>query len=209
MTEMTQEHVDNSSFQSPSIEYAGFWVRVIATMIDGLIMMIPAIIFGWIIPVFGGFLVALLYKPFFESSRLQATPGKALLGLCIVNGSDDRITFKQAFIRYIASFISSAVLGIGYIMAAFTERKQTLHDMIANTYVIKKHQYNINYFDAWMDEVSEIFGMTKQVRTVNMQAPSAHESTSKRLQELADLYKQGLINEEEYLNKKAEILKNI
>lgn len=194
-------------------EYAGFWIRFAATLIDGLILAIPSFILAWIIPVFGGFLASIIYKPFFESSRLQGTPGKALLGLVIERTSGERISFKDAMVRYAMSFISSCILAIGYIMAAFTGKKQTLHDLVADTVVVKKAVPEMNYFDAWLDEVSEVFGITRRVTTVpppdgvRTSSTSSQSKIADKLKELNDLYKQGLITEEEFLNKKADILK--
>ena len=73
-----------------------------------------------------------------ESSVNQGTIGKMALNLKVTDLNGERISFGRATGRFFAKYISSITLLIGYIMAAFTERKQALHDMIAGTYVIKK-----------------------------------------------------------------------
>ncbi len=91
--------------------------------------------------------IALLYSllklsvliPYFtllESSRLQATFGKLLLGIKVVDLSGKRISFARATGRFFAKILSGQILLIGYLLAAFTERKQTLHDLLAGTLVV-------------------------------------------------------------------------
>lgn len=77
-----------------------------------------------------------LYYALMESSSKQATLGKMALGLKVTDMSGNRISFARATGRYFGKFISGIILNIGYIMAAFTERKQALHDMMANCLVI-------------------------------------------------------------------------
>ncbi len=147
--------------------YAGFWLRFVAVLIDGLIMsavFFPvAIIIGImggvasvalegggqgageeIINVFSSFLNLLfiaaewLYYAFMESSSKQATLGKMVLGLKVTDLNGNRISFARATGRFFGRWLSSLILGIGYLMIAFTEKKQGLHDMVAGTLVVKK-----------------------------------------------------------------------
>lgn len=84
-----------------------------------------------------GVILDWLYSAFFECSRRQATLGKIVLGLIVTDFHGNRISFGQASKRYFSKFISS-ILVIGYLMAAFTQNKQALHDLIAHTLVIQK-----------------------------------------------------------------------
>lgn len=79
-----------------------------------------------------------LYFVLMESSSKQATLGKMALGLIVVDQNGLRLSFGKAALRYVGKIVSGIILAIGYIMAAFTPRKQALHDMIAGTFVIKK-----------------------------------------------------------------------
>ena len=72
-----------------------------------------------------------------ESSSWQATVGKKLLNLKVTDMNGDRLTFGRATGRYFGKILSSLICLIGFIMAAFTEKKQALHDMMANTLVVK------------------------------------------------------------------------
>lgn len=136
--------------------YSGFWKRFVALIIDTLIMIIPAIILGSVTKYMGGIIIGLLYKPVFEASPLMATPGKAMMGLVVVSEKGDRLTIKQAYIRYFCSILSGMVMCIGYLMNLFTAKKQTLHDMIAETVVINQQAADLNYFQVWLAEVKEI-----------------------------------------------------
>ena len=81
--------------------------------------------------------VAWLYHSIMESSSMQATLGKRLLGIRVVDMQGERISFLRATGRFFGKFLSSLILAIGYLMAAFTERRQALHDMLAGTLVWK------------------------------------------------------------------------
>jgi uncharacterized RDD family membrane protein YckC len=154
------------------VEYAGFWWRFLASVIDSLIISFA----GWIIilpimAMFGlslyslqqagyntddstflfgpflGFIIMAgivstlaqwLYFALMESSRTKGTLGKMALKIKVTNYDGQRISFGQATGRYFAKIISSLILLIGYIMAGFTLKKQALHDIMANCYVIKE-----------------------------------------------------------------------
>ena len=157
---------------SAPVRYAGFWVRFIAHLIDGIVLGIPFFLLVIVLLfLFGGlqflarrgsfgppdpafmasfllgffstfvlFVVAQwLYFAGMESSPRQATFGKAAMSLCVTDLTGQSLTFGHATGRYFAKIISGLIpLGIGYIMAGFTEKKQALHDMIAGTLVLRK-----------------------------------------------------------------------
>jgi uncharacterized RDD family membrane protein YckC len=79
-----------------------------------------------------------LYFALMESSAKQATLGKMALGIIVTDANGNRLSFGRATGRYFAKIISGAIFCIGYLMAAFTEKKQGLHDMIAGTLVVNK-----------------------------------------------------------------------
>lgn len=138
------------------IVYAGFWKRAAAAIVDGILV--------WIIGSLGGealgtllgdlagggklavammvLLVTLTlqvcYYAFFHASFNAATPGKMLIGIKVVRSDGETISFLRAVARYFATIPSGILLGIGYLMAGFTARKQALHDMICDTVVVDK-----------------------------------------------------------------------
>ncbi len=142
------------------VGYGGFWIRVVAAIIDTIILRvvvapvgmifgglglaggmmsgIPHIGFGllgrgvtFILLIFGSW----LYEAFMESSSYQATLGKMIFGMKVTDLNGNRISFERATGRHFAKWLSAMILGIGYIMVGFTERKQGLHDLLAGTLV--------------------------------------------------------------------------
>ena len=81
--------------------------------------------------------VHLIYWPVFESSILQATPGKRLLGLRVTDLEGERISFVRALLRNVAKALSLLPLGFGFLMIGITLHNQCLHDKIAKTLVLK------------------------------------------------------------------------
>jgi len=80
-----------------------------------------------------------LYSAYLESGEKQDTWGKQALSIYVTDLSGNRVSFGRASGRFFAKIISGLIpLGIGYIMAGFTERKQALHDMIASCLVLRK-----------------------------------------------------------------------
>jgi uncharacterized RDD family membrane protein YckC len=121
--------------------YAGFWARFVAILIDTVIIaigtgLVSAITLG------AGVIVSLcgpwLYEAFMMSSEWQATVGKRAMSIVVTGLDGGRITFARATGRHFAKYISAFLLGIGFIMAAFTAKKQALHDMIAETLVVNR-----------------------------------------------------------------------
>jgi uncharacterized RDD family membrane protein YckC len=81
-------------------------------------------------------IISWLYFACFESSNLQGTPGKRLMGIMVTDMDGERLSFGSATGRYLGKIISGLILGIGFIVALFTPKKQALHDLIAGTVVI-------------------------------------------------------------------------
>ena len=127
-----------------SVVYAGFWRRLGAWFVDFLILFIPAVLIsriGGSDSLLGSVLVLLgewVYFAYQESSEAQATFGKRALGIIVTDEAGGRISFGRATGRYFAKIISGVILLIGFIMIAFTSKKQGLHDMIAGTLVVTK-----------------------------------------------------------------------
>jgi len=156
------------------VNYAGFWLRVGAYLIDWLILgVLMAVLFVPMFFLMGGIalfeglrerndvpvnlahlaalltllvsfaavalLIKWLYYAYLESGEKQATWGKQALGLYVTDLSGQRISFGRASGRFFAMMVTGMIpLGIGFIMAGFTERRQALHDMIASALVLKR-----------------------------------------------------------------------
>ena len=98
---------------------------------------IAMIIFAVIIISVLSIVIQWLYYAFQESSTKQATLGKSLINLKVVDLYGNRISFGRATGRFFGKILSGLIFNVGYIMAAFTERKQALHDILANCLVIE------------------------------------------------------------------------
>lgn len=85
-----------------------------------------------------GLLINWLYYALMERSKLQGTLGKMALGIIVVDENGERITFDRATKRYFAKYLSGLIFFIGFVMAAFTQRKQALHDIMAGCLVVEK-----------------------------------------------------------------------
>ncbi len=86
-------------------------------------------------------IATILYKPIMEASEYQGTVGKYALGMKVVDQNGKRITMTSSFLRTILYIIGAQgfLLCLGVIMIGFTEYKQGLHDILANTYVVTNH----------------------------------------------------------------------
>jgi uncharacterized RDD family membrane protein YckC len=129
------------------LEYAGFWSRVAALIVDNAILTILGIALLIAAASVGAeavaianlalFLIALLYWPLMECSERQATFGKQLLGIQVTDANGARLTFVRSLLRNLAKIISSLPFGLGFLLAAFTARKQALHDLITKCLVVR------------------------------------------------------------------------
>ena len=125
------------------MKYAGFWVRFVALVIDCIIIVpfnnyiLSYMGEGSILRILVPNLIWWIYTAGLTSSILQATLGKKILGLKVVDLNVNRISFAPATGRFFASILSGLILGIGYLMVAFNPKKQGLHDQIAGTFVVK------------------------------------------------------------------------
>ena len=152
-----------------TIVYAGFLRRWAALILDNLILgfgfYAVLIIVFMLIGLVGGFttdtdeppvwvgavcLVLVLlyyvaaagYYALQESGPHQATLGKRALGIKVTDLAGQRLSFSQALGRWAAAAISYLSFYIGFLMAAFTERKQALHDLIAGSLVVDRWAYS-------------------------------------------------------------------
>lgn len=101
---------------------------------------------GWFLAAYVGvmllyYVAAGLYFSLMESSRHQATLGKMALGIKVVNADGGRLSFAHALGRWFTALLSYVTLYIGFLLAAFTGKKQALHDLVAGTFVVDRWAY--------------------------------------------------------------------
>ncbi|HEV2249085.1 MAG TPA: RDD family protein [Candidatus Limnocylindria bacterium] len=126
-------------------EKVGFWIRVVAFVIDGIILGILSSILSSIL--FGGdqiranglnTLLGLAYSMYFWSSYGHGqTVGDRIMKIRVIKTDGSELSLTEAFIRYVGLVLSFLVVFIGVIWVAFDANKQGWHDKIANTYVVK------------------------------------------------------------------------
>ena len=144
---MAEEHMKTQVLAAAPSDYGGFWIRFLAYVVDALILFAGCVVVG-VAAAFAGDAFELLatlvflfgpivYFVAMQASARQATCGKALLGLKVADNGGNRISFLRSLGRELAKLISAFPLMVGFLLAAFTKRKQALHDMVASTVVVR------------------------------------------------------------------------
>lgn len=159
------EEAVTAEMAEPRLRYGGFWIRLVAKIIDVLALAVLCNIAGAL--VFGGMAqelqtmdpqdpeavgqafrvlglmllvnsaISLGYSWFFLA-KFAATPGKLALGLRVVRADGSALSHGRIVGRFFGEQISSLLLGIGYLIAAFDDEKRTLHDYLCDTRVVKR-----------------------------------------------------------------------
>ena len=130
--------------------YAGFWIRVGAKIIDGIVLSVVGFALGFlgsfvasnamarsVIQNIFSLVISIGYTTYFLGAY-SATPGKMACGLKVVRPDGEKISYARACGRFFAELVSSLILGIGYLMVIFDAEKRALHDRICDTRVVKK-----------------------------------------------------------------------
>ncbi|HLL76805.1 MAG TPA: RDD family protein [Pyrinomonadaceae bacterium] len=147
--------------QYQTAQYATFWHRLGAYLIDYVLITLVTCPLGMMMGVMGavaeqsgeaaqaasvgvsilvygvGIVAGWLYHALTESSSWQGTVGKRVLGIRVTDLDGNRISFGRATGRYFGKILSGMICAVGFIMVLFTERKQGLHDMMAGTLVLQ------------------------------------------------------------------------
>ena len=198
--------------------FAGFWVRFAAYIIDYVVTWIVGFAigfaYGFQVTTSGGSLteddflitmvisysIIILYHTFFISSEYQGTPGKILLGIKVVDYDGQRVSVAKAFGRTLSYIPSAILLGIGFLMIGFTDKKQGLHDYLAGTYAVRetpKAQIQ-NQFDANTDNFQ---------RGGSPQTFDPSKDSAAQLKDLKELLDGGIITPSEFEEEKRKILR--
>ena len=147
----------NYNLGKERVKRANFWIRLMAFLIDTffivfiwfiisflLVKIFPFLVFNFeettlkLIFIIGGIMLMLIYNIIMENTEKQATIGKQFLKLTVGDITGKRLSLKIIIIRNLAKIITCLTLGIGYIIIIFHHEKQSLHDIIANSYVFRE-----------------------------------------------------------------------
>jgi uncharacterized RDD family membrane protein YckC len=139
-----------------AMTYAGFWIRLLAIIIDDLILSVVALFYtdpivrmfpgnafetsrvsvGQLILLGISFIVGLAFEVWFVG-RFGATPGKMICQIRVVRSDGRRVTYLRSLARHLAKILDWFTLGVGFVMAIFDEDRRTLHDRICDTRVMR------------------------------------------------------------------------
>lgn len=162
----TQPHIAQSTPDAAArrLTYAGFWKRAVAYLIDQFVIGIIVGLFclPLVFGLFGSDIfdtelgrsfvgaayiwttilirapVTLIYYASLEGAAVQGTLGKMALNIKVTDETGQRISFVRALGRNFCKSLSGAVFCLGYLAAAFTQRKQALHDLMTGCLVVEK-----------------------------------------------------------------------
>ena len=128
---------------------AGFWIRAVAFAIDAVLCLMVQASFAALGRLMLGsgedavarptafFFTAIFAAAYWTTLHMVAgqTLGKSIVGVRVVGTDGALLTFGPAFLRYLASGVSLAIFGFGYLMAGLRRDKRALHDLIAGSRV--------------------------------------------------------------------------
>lgn len=151
--------VNDIADQKPDdFEYAGFWWRVLASIIDSILIMVVTIpliigvvgfdaymsqsrgIFGGPAQIFISWVLPMVAYILFWKFK-QGTPGKLLLSIKIIDEkTHGPLSWGQCIGRYFAYILSGLVIFLGYLWVGWEPRKRGWHDMLAGTLVVRVYK---------------------------------------------------------------------
>lgn len=137
----------------PPVEYAGFWIRFLASVLDSVLLLMvmvplllvfygPGVLFATESPGLAydliNYVLPIVAVVIFWQYR-SATPGKLMMGIYIVDADTfGHPPFGRLVLRYFGYYVSLLPVFLGFFWVAFDKRKQGFHDKIARTVVIRK-----------------------------------------------------------------------
>ncbi len=161
---------DNRDSDFPQVEYAGFWIRFLASVLDSLLLLMvivplllmfygPGVLFATESPGLAydiiNYVLPIIAVIIFWQYR-AATPGKLMMDIYIVDADTlGQPTFVRLLLRYIGYYVSILTLFLGFFWIGWDKRKQGFHDKIANTVVIKKSKSVVNSADYVQQQLGE------------------------------------------------------
>jgi uncharacterized RDD family membrane protein YckC len=126
-----------------TVVYAGFGKRLLAVILDGIILSLPAVGLGFAFS-FGAsggsgsnILLTIIYEALLIALWNGQTIGKLAMGIRVVTADGQPVPVGLAFARAGMKLVSGVALGLGYLWMLWDPNKQTWHDKVAKTYVVR------------------------------------------------------------------------
>ena len=132
----------DQDYKPRNIQYASFSDRLIAGLIDGIVIgMISSIAYMLSFGMIGSVAIGLIYYVYMETSPAQSTIGKQAMGIYVANEDGSPIEVVQAIIRCALRYLCFALFFVGVFAMFFTEKRQCLHELITKTVTLKKEKF--------------------------------------------------------------------
>jgi uncharacterized RDD family membrane protein YckC len=137
-----------AALTGPSGPRVGFWLRLAASFLDGMLLLVPYLVFvvtvgpgtAWTLWLFG----SVAYFTLLEGGRDGQTLGKKAAGIRVIDlGTGGPLGYGRAFVRWLGRWVSLLVFGLGYLWMLWDPEKQTWHDKMAGSIVVPIKAYPI------------------------------------------------------------------
>jgi uncharacterized RDD family membrane protein YckC len=131
----------------PSGPRASFGLRLVAAIIDGVILNIVSLVLYVVLKSAGsglGLILGLAYFTYFEGSPSGQTPGKRVMGIRVIDfRTGGALGYGKALLRWVGRIVSTIVCLLGYLWMLWDNERQTWHDKIAETVVVPTSAYPV------------------------------------------------------------------
>lgn len=134
-----REILPPASTSATGAAFASFGHRAAAMLIDVAPLYVLGLILTSIMPGFGGLLWicgCIAYFTYFIGGKWQATPGKRVMGIHVMRADGAAVAHSYALARCFAYIASWIIIGLGFVLAAFTAERTALHDLLCDTRVV-------------------------------------------------------------------------
>ncbi len=126
-------------------------------IIDFLVLIIPIAAFQAGFPFVGPVFMTFLYYPIFHASPIRATPGKRAMNIEVVSTKGETLSIGMAMLRHLFTLGGGSLFLIGHGVALITAKKQAVHDLVADSIVVKGRNDSMTTIDAWTSTLRNLF----------------------------------------------------
>jgi uncharacterized RDD family membrane protein YckC len=118
---------------------AGFWIRFLGVVVDAIVL---SLLVGWTRNQAISFVVSAAYFTYLHATPAGQTVGNRVCGIRVVDvRGGGNLDYGRALIRFLMSYVSGVVIALGYLWMLWDPLRQTWHDKVANSVVVKADRY--------------------------------------------------------------------